>query len=712
MRNVGVSTKVSPMRAMFCGLGWLVGMVGAVGASDRTVLPALSDPVLVLHVAPSGDDANPGTPQRPFASLERARDEIRERRRQASLNPGVVQVLVHGGEYRVERTFRLTQQDSGSGETSIRYCAVPGERPRFTGGVLLGTARAVTDPSVRERLPVSVRDSVVEWDLVSEGVTDLIPFALGGFSSGRGFQTHPAMELFVDDRPMILARWPNAGFVMTADVSGPLTLKAWDNKPGTPEGRFIYEGDRPERWVGEPDAWLYGYWFWDWADSYEKIESIDVDRREIALAKPWHRYGYRKQQRYHALNVLCELDAPGEYYLDRERQRLYLFPPRDWSGRRVELSVTALPLVEFDNVSQVRFEGLLWELGAADGIRIRGGERCVLLGCTVRKLAGNGIEIRGGSGHVVMTCDIHTLGRGGTVIAGGDRKTLTPGGHVLENCHIYQLSRIDHTYTPGVLLDGVGNRVRHNLIHDVASSAMRVEGNDHLVELNEVHRVVLESDDQGAVDMFGNPTYRGNVFRYNYWHHLGNWDRGGEEAHTGQAGVRLDDAICGTLVQANVFQHCGGGAVGFGGVQIHGGKENRIQGNLFADCRAAVSFTRWGDRRWRESVAKALDNPAIDRDLYLERYPALHRLAEDADRNTVRGNVTLRCNSLLLRSPANTVLEENREIAERDILGEGPDGRLLWEKDVAERLGLGGIPFEAIGLYPDGHRQTSLEPGR
>ena len=60
-----------------------------------------------------------------------------------------------------------------------------------------------------------------------------------------------------------------------------------------------------------------------------------------------------------------------------------------------------------------------------------------------------------------------------------------------------------------------------------------------LVELNEVHRVVLESDDQGAVDMFGNPTYRGNIYRYNYWHHLGNWDGTGDTSHSQRAGIRL-----------------------------------------------------------------------------------------------------------------------------------------------------------------------------
>jgi len=193
----------------------------------------------------------------------------------------------------------------------------------------------------------------------------------------------------------------------------------------------------------------------------------------------------------------------------------------------------------------------------------------------------------------------------------------------VENCHIRDLSRIDHTYTPGVLLDGVGNRI----------------------EYNEVFDVLLESDDQGGADMFGDPTYRGNSYRHNWWHHIGNWSGSGsgENPGCGQAGIRLDDAICGVLIEGNVFQKCSAGGLGFGGVQIHGGKENIVDGNLFLDCAAAISFSPWGEGRWKEYVREALAKPAIDRDLYLKRYPTLARLSERNDANHVWRNVAERC---------------------------------------------------------------------
>ncbi len=80
---------------------------------------------------------------------------------------------------------------------------------------------------------------------------------------------------------------------------------------------------------------------------------------------------------------------------------------------------------------------------------------------------------------------------------------------------------------------------------------MRIEGNDHLIELNAIRHVVEESDDQGGIDMFGNPLYRGVVIRWNRWSDIG----GGTES--GAAGVRLDDMISGVTIHGKIFERCG-----------------------------------------------------------------------------------------------------------------------------------------------------------
>lgn len=662
--------------------------------SSRLHLLAVAVPAVVVHVAVTGNDSNPGTPDHPFASLERARDALR---RLKAPGPGSRVVVIHGGDYPVTRTFRLTAEDCGTAESPVIYRAAEGETVRFRGGVCLTGFKPVQQSGALKKLSREARPHVVELDLRRAGVTNLLPLELGGFASGRGFRTHPAHELFFNGKAMTLARGPNEGFVHIADVAVKDGTKGYD-RTGSKVGKFSYEGDLPSRWASEPDLLLYGYWFWDWADSYERVASIDPEKRLITLGGPWHNYGYSIGAPFYAVNALCELDAPGEYYIDRTNLYLFFYPPSNPDKATIELSVFAKPMVTLEDVSHVRFERVTWELGCADGILVRGGSNCLFTGCVVRQFAGNGIEIRGGANHGLLSCDVYSMGRGGTVIAGGERKTLRPGGHFVENCDIHDLSRIDHTYTPAVLLEGVGNRLAHNRLHDVLSSAMRVEGNDHTIEYNEVFNAVLESDDQGGADMFGNPTYRGNIYRFNYWHDIGNWRDTGPHPKCGQAGIRLDDAICGTLIYGNVFEHCSHGKTGFGGVQIHGGKDNIVDNNLFIDCAAAVSFSPWAEDRWHKYVSDALNSDEIDKTFYLKRYPALALLSENPNSNLVCRNLLIRGDEILRHAPKNLQALQNTTLS-------GGDVALRPENPSLNRPGFARIPVEQIGLYQDEFRR-------
>jgi hypothetical protein len=539
--------------------------------ATRAQLPQLPDAGLILHVAPHGTDTHPGTASQPFATLERARDAIRGLKQRGTLPAGGVSVWIHDGEYPVTRTFHLTAADSGTAQAPVVYRAAKDARPRFTGGARLTGFAAVTDATILARLPEEARGKVLQVDLRARGLTNLPPVRLGGFASGAGFRSHPVVELFFDGRPLQLARWPNDSFlsIQTITTNDPVTAHGLK---GSKLGRFTCDTDRLARWAEERDGLLYGYWFWDWADSYERIAALDPARREFTLAAPYHTYGYRAGQRFYALNLLSEIDQPGEWYLDRASGVLYLYPPSDPARGVIEISLASFPFVELNQVSHVRLEGLTWELGCVDGVLVRDGEKCLLAGCTVRRCGGNGIEVQGGKGHGVLACDIYSLGRGGITLSGGDRKTLSPGGHFVENCHLYELSWVDHTYTPAVLVSGVGHRLTHNLMHDILSSAIRLGGNDHRVEFNEIARAVLESDDQGGVDMWGDATFRGNVFRHNYWHHLGAWRTPRDAPGCGQAGIRFDDAISGQMVYGNIFRRCATGKTGFGAVQIHGAR--------------------------------------------------------------------------------------------------------------------------------------------
>jgi hypothetical protein len=117
--------------------------------------------------------------------------------------------------------------------------------------------------------------------------------------------------------------------------------------------------------------------------------------------------------------------------------------------------------------------------------------------------------------------ELRNTGRGGIVLAGGDRKDLTPAGHRAINNHIWRFSQHQLTYANALMLEGVGNRAAHNLIHDAPHQAIGVSGNDHVLEYNVVHHICMETDDCGAFYKGRNPSCRGNVVCYNFWHHIG-----------------------------------------------------------------------------------------------------------------------------------------------------------------------------------------------
>jgi len=224
-----------------------------------------------------------------------------------------------------------------------------------------------------------------------------------------------------------------------------------------------------------------------------------------------------------------------------------------------------------------------------------------------------------------------------------------------------------------------------------------VGGNDHLIEYNEVFRTVLESDDQGGADMWGDPTFRGNVYRFNYWHDIGGPSEHNLQAKCGRAGIRLDDAISGTLIYGNVFERCSTGKDGFGGVQINGGKDNIIDNNVFMDCAAAISISAWDNEHWRTWVAPSMTNAAIDSSLYLQRYPALACLMQDVSSNAVYRNLLIRCGELLRHPP------KQMETVDNVVLDRG-DAALRNGKLPPDRPGFRRIPVEEIGLYKDEFR--------
>jgi hypothetical protein len=597
--------------------------------------------------------------------------------------------------YTLPRVFELTVEDSGTAESPIIYRAAPGEEVRVLGGEVVTGFRPVTDPTVLSRLDESARGKVVEADLRALDITDY------GSAGGGG------LELFFGEKPMPLARWPNEGFTRIVDVLGKATVDVRGTK-GCVEGIFSYEGDRPARWVKEPDAWLHGYWFWDWSDQRQKVKAIDLAEHKIELQPPFHGYGYRKGQWFYAYNLLSEIDQPGEWFLDRESGTLYFWPPGPIDSARAIVSV--LPnLVRMENVSHVALRGLTFEAARATALTIAGGTSNRVVGCTLRNMGGSALNISGGIGHVVTGCDVYLCGAGGISMSGGDRKSLTGGGHWADNNHIHDYGRWQPMYSAGVSLSGVGLRATHNLIDNAPHQAISFGGNDHVIEFNEIHSVCFESNDAGAIYAGRDWTMRGTVIRNNYLHDITGFEG------RGCVGVYLDDMFCGTDIVGNLFHRVTSAAF------IGGGRDCRIENNIFVDCNPAVhvdaralGWAKYHADEWvKEGHEKGtLSGIAYDKPPYSERYPALVNILLE-EPNAPKGNIVAR-NICVggrwsdIESKAKPFLTERDNLTKDDprfVNAAAHDFRLQ-KNSPALDLRFEPLPFEKMGLYQSDERAS------
>ena len=411
-------------------------------------------------------------------------------------------------------------------------------------------------------------------------------------------------------------------------------------------------------WENESNIILLGYWKHLWAHSYEAVTEIDTEKNIIWLKSPYNHYGFKENHPFRAMNLVSEIDSVGEWSYDYKTNKIYLLPPKNKMVHKYELSVCKDNIFDISNSSNITISGLQIKKGTSNGIKIINSSNISIEDCLISGFSRDGIILSGGNNNKIIGCEIKEMGRGGIIAKGGDRKTLAPSNFLISGCNIHSLSRIDRTYTPGINAVGVGIEISNCTIHNIPSSAMRIDGNNHIIQYNEIYDVVTESDDQGAIDMWGDPTFRGNVFRYNYIHDI----KPKIEASNlvaGRSGIRLDDAISGVKIYGNIFARCSYGH--FGAIQIHGGKENSIYDNIFIECENGVSFTSWKKKKWKE-YNNYRNTLKIISKIYLLAYPKLKKINSNLNSNLVENNIFLNCKNNALRKPIRAKFRNNRTI--------------------------------------------------
>ncbi len=534
-----------------------------------------------FYVSPQGDDANDGlSPDKagssgPFATVARARDEVRKLKQSGSIPKGGVAVNLRGGIYQLPGTLCFNQGDSGTPGSPVVYRAYRDEKPRLAGGRVLKASdfAPVSDPAMIKRLAPEASGKVLVADLKALGLKHTGPFPKV-FNDGGGI-----FELFFNGKRMKLSRWPADGYVTMKQA-----LVTGDTQPATP-GTFEYREDEPARWSPANGLWLKGQWRVGWEDPAIKVASIDTNARTITFAagipkgigskyfRTKQPYGSGKEP-WCAINLPEEIRKPGQWCIDFNESRLYFWPPTPLASADIVVSQLDQPLISADGASDLAFTGLTLEGSLGDGLRLTKVERILVAGCTLLNLGGDGLLLQG-YGCDIRSNDMHDLGRGCIIVNGnpGDRITLKHSGNSIVNNHLHHYGALKAQYSAAIntarLVDNakrdegvVGCYVAHNLIHHAPRDAFLYGGNDNVYEFNEVHRCAYDTADTGAFYAWLDWTLRGVVIRYNF-------------IHDTVGGYNPDDGAGGSLVFGNIFMG------ERSGVHIASGPDNTILNNVF-----------------------------------------------------------------------------------------------------------------------------------
>ena len=524
-----------------------------------------------FHVAANGDDANPGTEVRPFATLRRAQRAVRQRIA-GGLN-GDVTVRIGGGVYRLAAPLRFGPADSGTKEHAVVYAAVPGQRVVVSGG------RAVTG-----------------WKQ-SEGKlwTTTVPEAKAGRWHFR--------QLFVNGRRARRARTPNAEAKVSRMKLAGASLSA-DGKTYTlrlPPGGV-------SDWTNIRDVEIVVHG--NWAINRKRLGAIDAKTGTITLAAPhatpikWNRPGAGRF--CYLENAREMLDQPGEWYLDRTTGVLTYWPPDGQDMTRADVTAPVLRrLVEVIGTAEVpvrnlhfrgiRFAHTAWPLpaGGYHGIQAchysTGGpkppgrrwsaiepaifctfvEGVSLTDGAVAHIGGSGVYFSDGSKNCRITGNaVYDVGANGIMLAGANDEKLVPRANRICNNHVHATG-VEYFGACAIWAGYVqGTTIAHNLVHDTPYTGISVgwqwnpsptacRGN--LLEANHVYDVMKTLADGGCIYTLGYQP--GTVLRANHLHdvHRSAYTHGGAPNN----GIFVDEGSKGFLFERNVIHGTHGRPVRF-----------------------------------------------------------------------------------------------------------------------------------------------------
>lgn len=564
---------------------------------------------LELYLSPEGNDDGQGTLKSPWKTIQRAQQHIRSLKEGKGLPENGIVVWLLGGRYDVGSGLKMTAADSGLPGKPIIYKAYKEEKVSVFNGRTIDPAlwKPLSSNAVQRLHPAVKPEQLRELDFSNLGIKNANPFA-------DRFINWTLFDFFVNDVRQPVAQWPNLdenirrmnepGWT-TCNGSKDIVTFHYAAGGNPTDNDTVNEVDfdgtrRAERWRNSMmkghRIWLKGFWRIPWEAYTVRIGGINLQEKAITLivnanqgmgskysppADPDNSYRIGDgKEKWCAVNLLDEIDRPGEWAYDFKDKKLCYYPvnPQQINAYIADKSEA---VISVQGASHLQFQGLTVEGSQGNGFDLKNTTDIQIAGCKIRNVGSAGIWDDGGINTIIRSNDIfETGGTGITIHNAGNRAKLIPANSVVENNHIHHNGKLTYLYAIFVK-NSIGIRFANNLMHDIAAGGFStLLINDCIFEYNEFHNIALKVADMGAYYGYGGWTCYGNEIRYNFAHHI-------NRANAWYS----DDGTSGK----NFYNNIAHGAIK--PFLIGGGHHNIGRNNLVVDCESSGSIDDRGIAR-------------------------------------------------------------------------------------------------------------------
>lgn len=588
----------------------------------------------------NGSDKNTGGINSPFATIRKALYEV-SKIDYSEKTQGVT-VYLRGGEYNLDYGINMYSEHSGTKEAPLYISAYNGERVTVqTGKKILGESfKGIDNLEMLSRLNPLVRNKVYCVSLKELGITDY------GQVISR-YKEYLQPKLYCENAEMRLAHYPNNGTVRVGKVIN----GGEADKDNALDGiSFTFLDDRPLKWKDTGDIAICGGIGWEWSLQNVLISSIDKTNH-VLISGDNPQWGvieagsnpYAAPTTYYYYNVFEELDTAGEWYLDRNEGKLYVYPEKNIEECEFYYALGNVVPFTVNRANNVVFNGIEFCNGSSDGMNLNGCKNVIVQNCKFSNFTGTGVRISDCRNSGLTTCEIYNTEQYGVLICdnGDEYKNLIPCRNFVQNCTI---TRQENTsQKPGVATKTtVGAVISHNLFQNFSADAINPDGAENVVEYNEISGACRDVRDMGAIYWAG-MFNRGTHIRYNYIHDPSLIKK------TGHA-VYLDQMGSDCYIYGNVID-------GFNtGFYTHGGREIVVYNNVFVNRQYQGSYFFLDSGNYYEKYSNVFyENMTPDG--YLKLYSS--------------GQIDLKSGAWKMRYPNfyDYILKVDRYLADKDTEG-------------------------------------------